>query len=156
MATQRRQIVIVAAIAGLLVVLYFVAVVLGVTRPASSGGVDAWTARLKKLDPAVAVDPTHLHAAGACSIDPAARRVQLTGPCRLEIPAVGRFALRSSRRLTLAPAGQGVSFATRVEDQEVRGTVDSGDAKRLGFGRGAAQLVLTCTGLPPCTVGLPG
>lgn len=155
MASQRRQIVILAAVVGLLVVLYFVAVVLGVTRPSSSGAVDVWTARLKGWDPAVTVDPAQLRSAGACSIDPAARQVQLTGPCRIEVPAVGRFALRSSRRLTLAPAGQGVSFATRVEDQEVKGTIDSGDAKRLGFGRAAAQLVLTCTGLPPCTVGLP-
>ncbi len=155
MATQRRQIVILAVVVGVFVVLFFAAVGLGVTRPAS-GGVEAWTARLKGVDPAVAVEPAQLRAVGGCAIDPAGRRLQLSGQCRIDIPAVGRFSLRSSRRLTLAPVGEGVSFTTRVEDQALRGSVDAGDAKRLGFGRDSAQVVLVCNGLPPCTVGLPG
>lgn len=155
MAPERRQIIIVAVLAGLLVALFFLGVGFGVTRGDPVGAVDSWMTRLERFGQGKSVDPAQLQAAGGCSINAAARQVQLTGPCQIKVPAVGRFAVRGSRGLVIAPANESITFATVVEDKGVNGTISAGDNKKLVFGRKAAVLELVCVGPSPCAIDLP-
>lgn len=155
MAPERRQTIILAVLAGLLLALFFVGVGLGATRSGPVGAVDRWMARLELFGQGRSVDPAQLQAVTGCSVNAAAHQVQLTGPCRIKVPAAGRFTVRGARGLVIAPANENVAFATVVEDKAVKGTINAGDSKKLVFGRSAALLELACVGSAPCAIDLP-
>lgn len=154
MTPERRPTVILAVLAGLLVLIFIVGAGFGAARDDRAGSVKNWTDRLKAFDPGKSVDPAILQAGAGCGLDAPARRLTVVGSCQLTIPAAGgRFSL-SARRLILAPAAGSVTFRTTVEDQALKGTVSAGDEpKKVGFGRGAAVLVLSCP--TTCVVLLP-
>lgn len=155
MASQRRRIIILAVLAAMVVVLFVVGVGAKATRSDPVGNVKNWTGRLNGVDPGKSIDPALLHAAGAnCQLN-VQGQLTFSGQCLIAVPAAGgRFSL-SSRRLILEPAAVSFSFQTTVEGTEMKGTVNPGDGpKKVGFGRDAAQLQLTC--LTACVVSLAG
>lgn len=155
MASQRRQIIILAVLAALVVVLFVVGVGAKATRSDPVGNIKNWTGRLNGVDPGKSIDPTLLHTAGKdCHLN-VQGQLTFSEQCLIAVPAAGgRFSL-SSRRLSFERAAASFSFQTTVEGTEMKGTVNPGDEpKRVGFGRDAAQLELTC--LTSCAVSLAG
>lgn len=154
MTPDRRRLVVLAVVVGLLVALFFVGVGCGVTRHDPPSAVDSWRSHLAGVDPAATVEPSELTTRGSCSVDVPGSRLLIGGSCVVHVAALGRFSLRA-RRLVLAPVAVGVAIATRVEDQQVTGTIDAGEVKKVGLGRGAQDISVTCAGAFSCLVGLP-
>lgn len=155
MASRRRRIVILAVLAALVVVLFVVGVGAKATRSDPVGNIKNWTGRLERVDPGKSVDPALLQAVGAHCQLTAQGQLTFSEQCLIAVPAAGgRFSLRS-RRLILQSAAGSFSFQTMVEGTQVKGTVHPGDgSQKVGFGREAAQLELTC--LTACVVSLAG
>jgi hypothetical protein len=154
MDSERKQMITVAVLVGLLVVLFFVGVIFGATRHDSAGAADSWLNHLKGLDPSPTLNPRQLTISGACSLDSTNSQLLITGLCQVGIPPASKFALGGTRRLALAPQSR-ISFQTEVEGQSESDTIDAGKTASFSFGKGAATLALACAISSPCVVNLP-
>jgi hypothetical protein len=153
MSSLRRSVIVLAVVAGLLLVLFVVGVGGGAAHHDSS---DALSSTLNKwqggFDPAASLAAADLKASGQCTVDPVQSVARIAGACRLSVSSTPRFSLRGSRKLVLKPQDAGIFFVYVVEEQTVRGSVNVQEAASLSFGRAAADVDLSCSGIAPCLV----
>jgi hypothetical protein len=148
---SRNRIILLAVIAGLLIVIFFVGVGVGAGRHNSAADVTAWRAHLNGLNASVNLRATDLQVHPNCQ-PPVGSTIQIGGSCQIGIPAVGRLALRGSRRLVLEATTLSVIVNAVVEGQTETQTLSPGETISLTFGREADQVDLACDGPSPCPV----
>ena len=150
-ASPRRQVLVLAGIAVLVVALFAVGVLGGGRGDDGDGG---WGDRLAGLAPVGALEREDLTPVSDCRVA-ADGGLSFSGSCRFEVAGRSAFSFASpTRRGTLQAAAGPLTVQVTVQGTDVETDLDPGDTVDLTYGTDGGALTLRCRRVQPCLVTL--